>query len=277
VIDGVDKKAPRILIVEDGIIMARDIQHRLDAIGYNVVGIATTGEEAVEKSKRLLPDLLLMDVNLRGVIDGINAAQQIARDSDVPIVFVTAYSDEATLKRARSANPFGYVLKPFDDGELRTTIEMALFRHGLHRSLTESERRYREIADLTSDYAYALKVDAKKHVSVDWVTDSFRVVTGFPAQELSAMPRHIHPEDLPLYRKRMSALLEGEPQVLEYRVKTASGTLRWIREHVRAVRDRSGKEVVCIFGAAKDITDEIPAARRNVVLPSALREVRKKP
>jgi PAS domain S-box-containing protein len=128
----------RILIVEDESIVAKDIQNSLKGLGYVVPAIVSTGEDAVAKALELNPDLVLMDVMLNGKIDGITAAEQIRVRRRIPVVYLTAYIDDQTLKRAKDSQAFGYLLKPFEDRELRTTIEMALYQHMLERKLLES-------------------------------------------------------------------------------------------------------------------------------------------
>ncbi|TDG10218.1 PAS domain S-box protein [Paraburkholderia guartelaensis] len=136
----------RILIVEDDRIVARDIAQQLSRSGYRVVGSAVSGEEAValvsQAQNGLMPELVLMDVRLEGKLDGIDAARRIRELCDVPIVFLTAYADDETVQRATQAEPFGYVLKPFDDIQLRTVVEMALYKYRAERRLRESEQRY---------------------------------------------------------------------------------------------------------------------------------------
>ena len=139
--------AARILVVEDERIVARDIQYRLTEMGHTVVRITRGGEEAVRLAHELRPDLVLMDIRLDGRLDGIAAAQEIRTRMHVPIVFLTAYADEDTLHRARVTEPFGYVLKPFDERELRTVIEMALYKQDAERRLRASEEKYRGIFD----------------------------------------------------------------------------------------------------------------------------------
>ncbi|MCX6993380.1 MAG: response regulator [Kiritimatiellaeota bacterium] len=128
----------RILIVEDESIVAKDIQNSLTGMGYTVAGIVAFGEEAVERVGALKPDLILMDVMLKGAIDGIEAAERIRREHSVPVIYLTAYTDDDTLRRAKVTEAFGYLLKPFEDRELRTTIEMALYKHTMERKLRES-------------------------------------------------------------------------------------------------------------------------------------------
>lgn len=135
-----DGSAARILVVEDEAIVAMDISVRLRALGYEVVGPASTGVEALEIAEASRPDLVLMDVMLRGGMDGIEAARRIRETTGAPIVYLTAYADENTLRRAKVAEPLGYLLKPFEERELRTTIEMALYKHRTEVRLRESER-----------------------------------------------------------------------------------------------------------------------------------------
>ena len=130
----------RLLVVEDEAIVALDICAGLRALGYEVVGVAATGEEALALAAAERPDLVLMDIRLRGRMDGVEAARRIRESSDVPVVYLTAYADEATLQRAKAAEPFGYVLKPFEERELRTTVEMALYKSRMEARLRESER-----------------------------------------------------------------------------------------------------------------------------------------
>lgn len=248
------RHAPRILVVEDGIIMARDIERRLKTLGYSVAGIATSGEEAVRLSAQLRPDLILMDVNLRSPMDGIQAAEQIRSHTEIPVVYVTGYSDEATLQRARQTDPFGYVLKPFEERELRTTIEMALYRHALYLHLRESEQRYRAVSELTSDFAYALRVEKDGTPSTEWVTEAFARTTGLIPDVLPELSRHVHPDDAGIVKSRLAHLLAGKSAVTEYRVVTKEGAHLWFREHAQPLWDEGKSRVVRVMAAAQDIT-----------------------
>ena len=130
----------RVLIVEDEGIVARDIQSSLKALDYTVVGIASSGSEAVQTASETRPSLVLMDIRLKGEMNGMQAAEQIRARLDIPIVYLTAYADRETLARAKLTGPFGYVLKPFEERELQATIEMALYKHDMDKKLRESER-----------------------------------------------------------------------------------------------------------------------------------------
>ncbi len=129
-----------ILVVEDENIVVKDIQNRLKNMGYNVPVVTATGEDAINKVLETHPDLVLMDIMLKGQIDGVTAAETIKTKYDIPVIYVTAYSDESTLDRAKISEPYGYLLKPFEERELYTTIEMALYKHKMEKRLKESEQ-----------------------------------------------------------------------------------------------------------------------------------------
>ena len=125
----------RIIIVEDEAIVAMDLRERLTALGYEVCGIVAQGEAVAQKVIALRPDVLLMDINLAGAIDGVKAAQLVGETCDVPIVFLTAYSDSELVERASRTNAYGFLVKPFDERELHATLQVALVRHAAERDL----------------------------------------------------------------------------------------------------------------------------------------------
>lgn len=129
-----------IMVVEDENIVAMDIENSLISLGYQVVGVASTGEDAIDMAGETRPDLVLMDIMLRGEIDGVEAAEQIRRRYNIPVVYLTAYADGNTLQRAKITEPYAYLLKPFEDRQLHITIEMALYKHRMEKKIKESER-----------------------------------------------------------------------------------------------------------------------------------------
>jgi signal transduction histidine kinase len=133
----------RILIVEDERIIARDLERRVKRFGYEVAGVTAFGEEAIRLARAAPPDLVLMDIRLRGELDGIAAAERIRDDCQIPIIFMTAYADDATLKAARATEPSAYILKPFHERELQIAIEMALYKHAAELERTRLERQAR--------------------------------------------------------------------------------------------------------------------------------------
>ncbi len=118
-----------IFILEDESIVAKDIQNNLIKLGYNVLGIANNGKDAINQIKELNPDVVLMDIMIKGDLTGIEVAEQIKKFVNVPVIFLTAYADESTLSRAKVTEPYGYILKPFKEIDLHSTIEMAVYKH----------------------------------------------------------------------------------------------------------------------------------------------------
>ena len=147
-------KTESILIVEDDFIVAKLIEKSLVDVGYSVTGLVATGEEAIVKSETEQPDLVLMDINLQGKMDGIAASEKIHDTLNIPVIFLTAFSDQKTFERALATAPYGYIIKPFSLSTLSTTIEMALYKHTLDRKLKESEANYRAIIENMQDTFY---------------------------------------------------------------------------------------------------------------------------
>ncbi|MFB6271943.1 MAG: sigma 54-interacting transcriptional regulator [Salinibacter sp.] len=135
----------RILIVEDEFAVAMELEDHLDALGYTVVDHVMTGTDAVERATETTPDLVLMDVHLDGPMDGVEAARRIRESRPLPIVFVTAYSDDETLQRATATTPYGYIVKPFNERELYAAVEVALETHALQRRVERANDDLRQL------------------------------------------------------------------------------------------------------------------------------------
>lgn len=144
----------KVLVVEDEVIVAQDIAGRLKKMGYVVTATVASGEEAIEKATENLPDIVLMDIVLKGEMDGIAAAQQIQSKINVPTVFLTAYADEKTLERAKITNPFGYIIKPFQQQDLRVAIEIALQRHEIETKMQEALKASEVAREAFEEKAY---------------------------------------------------------------------------------------------------------------------------
>jgi AmiR/NasT family two-component response regulator len=136
-------KKSRLIIVEDEAIVATDIAIRLQELGYEVVGTAAAGEEAIALAERVRPDLVLMDIHLQDKMDGIEAAQELRSRLGMPVVFLTAYGEGDTIQRAKLAEPMGFILKPFEDRELEIVIEMALYKCKVEAALRQQTEELR--------------------------------------------------------------------------------------------------------------------------------------
>ncbi len=169
-------KMAKIMIVEDEGIVAADIQDRLRALGYGVAAVVASGGEAERTAGSSRPDLVLMDIFLKGDIDGVEAAERIRTHWDIPVVFLTAHADETTLQRAKITAPFGYILKPFNDRELHTAVEIALYRH-------QAESRLRQIAHWLTGLLHSIGdpiLAANTEGRVLFLNPAAEVLTGWP-------------------------------------------------------------------------------------------------
>ena len=174
----------RILIVEDERIVAKDIEASLINMGYKIAGIASSGEEAVKKAKEENPDLILMDIVLQGDMDGIEASQRIRLCRFIPIVYLTAYADIETLDRAKLTQPFGYIIKPFEDRDLRTTLEMALYKHKMEKNLIESEEWFSTTLKSLGDAVIALDANG----IVKFMNPVAEELTGWTIRDAEGLP-----------------------------------------------------------------------------------------
>ena len=169
-----------ILIVEDETILALNLEMFLKKLGHNVIGIVTSGEEAIVKVKDIPPDLVLMDIRLNGEMDGIETANKIHRVYDIPVIYITAFSDEETLNRAKITEPLGYIIKPFDERDLHGCITMALYRHKMENKLRENEERFRSIFEPSSD---GLILIDETGIIVEWNKENEEII-GYNAKEV---------------------------------------------------------------------------------------------
>jgi PAS domain S-box-containing protein len=230
-----------VLLVEDEAIIAADLQGHLQQMGYTVLDIVNAGEEAVQVAATLQPDLILMDIGLAGAMDGIAAATAIRARHDIPVVFLTAHADPATLERAKIAEPAGYLAKPFQAPSLQSTVEMALHRQQLIQQLKESEARYHIVADNTTDWETWFSPEGL----LLYCSPSCEAHTGYTAAEFMAdshlARRLICPEDLPVYDAHQhGVILAQQPGRMEFRITRRDGAVRWMEHLCRPVFDAQG-------------------------------------
>jgi DNA-binding NarL/FixJ family response regulator len=134
------KNMNKIMVVEDEAVIAIRLQERLTAMGYHVVGISYSAEEAMEQARRLRPDLVLMDIMIPGEMDGVAVAKSVKTELDIPVIFLTAFSEDKIIERAKQAKPYGYIVKPFQDRELKACVEVALYKKKAEKALQEAHQ-----------------------------------------------------------------------------------------------------------------------------------------
>lgn len=151
----------RILVVEDESIVAKDIQKSLEKLGYEVPATASSAASAFEKLEELQPDLVFLDIKLKGDQDGIHIAEHIRERYNIPVIFLTSYVDQETLDRAKVTEPYGYIVKPFNDSDLKTTVEMALFKFSRDREVRESQQRLANALARVEESIIVVDTDAR--------------------------------------------------------------------------------------------------------------------
>lgn len=270
------KTKTRVLVVEDEIVVAEDLQQRLVALGLEVVGAADTAVDAIRLATSTRPDVALMDIMLHGRPEGIDAAEYLRGELDIPIIYLTAHSDAATLERARLTDPSGYIVKPFADAQLRVAIELAPSRH-------EMERKARRVANwmtatLTSIGDAVLATNTRGEILL--LNPAAEKLTGWTQAEASGRPGS---EVVRLMNKKTGQTLENPAlQALRHGVVvrldpdtvliTRTGEERCVDDSASPITDEAGK----IMGAVMvlvDATDRLAAQNRVQDLTRRLEEL----
>lgn len=257
----------RILIVEDDELLARELGLRLEAMGHAVAGILSRGEDVLLQISALRPELILMDIVLEGAMDGIEAARQLQRRHDVPVVFLTGHDDPSLVRRAMSTAPFAYLQKPIKDRELQLTLELALYRHSMEARLknayTQLEQRYAALAE--SELRFRALFEASP-IGIVFAEPDGRFVKANPAlcdmlgyseEELCGRDflSITHPEDLTANRMLASRALAGEipGYRLEKRYLRKNGEDVWGALVTTLIRDQEGEPAYWL-AMVEDIT-----------------------
>ncbi|MBZ0201845.1 MAG: response regulator [Ignavibacteria bacterium] len=252
-------KKLKILIVEDEKIIAKDIESTLKRIGHESAGTVSRGDEAIKQAMELKPDLILMDITLKGEVDGIEAAKIINETEHIPIVYITAHQDEDTIEKSKATNPYGYITKPLDDRDLNTAINSAIYRFDVEKRLKEAEERYFRLSENAVDMIYT--EDAATS-SYKYVNRSAYELTGYKPSEFYESPglieRIVHPEWKELYNFCRNQILTGElPVPFEFMIVHKSGKEKWLNQRSVVVKDKKHNSVL-IEAIVTDVTE-----RRN--------------
>ncbi len=268
-----DTSEKKILIVEDNLIVGSDLKKTLEQFGYYVTGIAMSGYEAVEIFRESIPDLVLMDVMLKGEHDGIKTVDLLNSIVKVPVIFLTAYSDNDTLIRAAEREPYAYLIKPFHDRELYSAIEMALYKAKAERVIKLNQERLRLAMDATQDGLWDWNIKENK---IYWSSSAFRML-GYEPNEfpitLEKWQELVHPDE---YQSVFSSALDqmnsedGRLEII-FRYKTKSNTFKWINVRGRVI-EKINNKIIRVIGTHIDIDNKIRSEVKIKQLSQAIEQ-----
>ena len=257
----------KILIVEDEVIVSTDLKLKLNRIGYDVPCCIRYAEDAFEAAKSTDSDLVLMDIRLKGEMDGTEAARQISEELEIPVIFLSAYSDKQTLNNAKSAAPFAYLTKPVRTEELSATIDIVLYKKEMEKKLKKSELRYRMIADFTHNWETWIGPGGE----IEYVSPSCERITGYTIDDFKKNPDLIleimdSPSSGEIEEFKSHNHDQHNSKVMEFPIITKSGEKRWIQHFCQAVYSPDGK-YMGRRGSNIDITEkkEADEAREKLI------------
>ncbi|MCK4911381.1 MAG: response regulator [Thermodesulfovibrionales bacterium] len=264
-------EATRILVVEDESLIARDITNSLALMGYQVTGTAATGADALDHVERTSPDIVLMDIVLSGEMDGIKTAQEIHDRYNIPVIYLTACSDDGVIERAKLTGPFGYIVKPFKEDELHLAIEMGLYKHQMEQELKLSREQFRSLLESAGAIPWEMDPKAGRFT---YMGPQARAVLGFAKGELSDFESFIkrvpgkHSDRVREFYLR--AYEHNESAEIEYPITANTGEVVWLRDTGTFTQSVSG--VDCLRGFMRDITRRKRAEHQREEVISELQE-----
>lgn len=247
----------KILIVEDEAIVAKNIEKHLLNAGYEVVGFATTAEESIEKAETEKPNLVLMDIKLKGKMDGIEASNKIRESLRLPVIFLTSYTDDETFQRAKLTDPFGYLIKPFEIKDLKRTVEMALYKNKLNNELLENQKRYEIAVEAGKTGVWEFWINEKKYFS----DKNLKALYGFNDDELSDNLEDwsalVYEEDREEMTKIFDKFIKSSEKQFRYehRIYKKDGSVGWVIDR-GILFQPDDKKPLRLIGTTTDITEK---------------------
>ena len=247
----------KILIVEDEIFIARDLQMSLEKMGITVISIVPSGEQAIQKAGEDRPDIVLMDIVLQDGMDGIEAAEIIHSDFDIPVIYLTAHGDKAIFERAKKTEPFGYITKPFKDNDLKRAIDIAIFNQRIKvDERMHTEEQIRKLSRAVEQSSSTVMITDTNAI-IEYVNPKFAQLTGYTCEDaIGQNPRIMKSGNTPPeeYERLWHNITSGREWHGEFCNKKKNGELYWESASISPVRNTEG--TITHFVAVKeDITE----------------------
>ncbi len=263
-------KKTKILIVEDELIVAEDLASNLEFMEYEITDILTTGEEAIESVKNNLPDCVMMDITLQGEMTGVDVAAILKKDFSVPVVFLTAHTNRDYLDRAKLTEPYGYLLKPFQDKDILMTIETAIYKHGIELKLQENEKKFRSIVE--NSHAGICILDEKGIVT--YVNHKMAVLLGVKEEEIlgKEFVIFLNKDDSVVFSKILGKIdFMDQESDREIEITLPGGIIRNLEVRASVIRDENDE--IKIISQFLDITDRKKNQKKIQMLAHAVESI----
>jgi len=244
-----------ILVVEYDSIVARDIKQSLEKLGFTLAGIACSGEDAIKLTELTKPDAILMDIRLKGEMDGIEASKKINERFSIPIIYLSASQDKHTIEKSKQTKPYGYLLKPVNERDLNACLRMALYRFDTEKKLRESEERYFRLTENARDMIFRISIINGIY---EYVNKASFDLTGYTPQEFYSTPmlieKIIHPDWKNYFRALWERMKEGSvPEIFEYQIINKAGETKWLNQRNVLIKNDSNVPAA-LEGIVTDVT-----------------------
>ncbi|HDY67374.1 MAG TPA: hybrid sensor histidine kinase/response regulator, partial [Candidatus Scalindua sp.] len=232
----------KVMLVDDEAVITMQLEKRLPTMGYDVVGTASSGEESILMARDLKPSLILMDIVMPGRLDGIDAAEIISKELDIPIIFLTAYTDDKFIERAKNVEPYGYIIKPFNEREIRPNIEIALYKKESEQRQKHAVERIRKLSSVVEQSPCMIMITDTKG-NIEYVNPRFTQFTGYTSEEVIGKNlRFLKSGEMPpeVYKELWDMIMSGREWRGEFCNKKKNGEIYWEYAFISPIKDVEG-------------------------------------
>lgn len=244
----------KILVVEDEAIIAKNIESKLLKAGYEVVDTVYTGNDAIKSALEKNPDIILLDIKLKGAIGGIEAAEKIKQVKDIPVIYLTSYTDEDTFEKAKLTEPAAFLSKPFNIDELNRIIQLTIYNHNIQQELLETKRRYELAVEAGKTGVWEYIPSERKTIVDTGFLKLFDLEESHKKSDSNEWISFVPIEDLQVINSKLNDLIEGKSDSysFEHRIRCSNGNIKWVVSKGKIIKDA---QPIKIVGTLTDITD----------------------